>query len=336
MNLPKSKLKYILLSSIFVLSFFLFYLKEAQAVNVVPITAAPARQEILVEPGERTAINIKFLNQGDVPVSGTLHVVNFIVESKDGSPTFIENPTQISPRFAAASWVKLPYQRITIAAKDKVQIQAQLSIPEDVQPGGKYFAIYFEPTGRSQEALGTIKEGVTPTTFRIAGLVYLKVAGPVEENAYLSQLKAPRFLEYGPIPVSTEILNKGNYHIKPKGIIILKSIFGKKIDEQLLEETNIFPDISRTFENKLGTKWMFGRYRLELSASYGETGQILTATVFTWVFPWKLATAIILGIVIIILLISLIHKKMTKKEEQLEEKVEELEEELAEISASER
>jgi len=299
----------------------------------VPLTVAPARQELTIKPGEKSAVIVKFLNQGAEPVSGILKVADFIVEDNEGSPTFIEGPTQISPRFAAASWVELPYDRITIAPKDKVLIQAKINAPVDAQPGGRYVAIFFEPGGTLPEEATTsaLQEATTPIAIRIAALVSLRVAGPVEENAYVTQLTAPRFLEYGPISVTTEILNKGNYHIKPKGTIALYSLFGKKIDQQLLKEQNIFPDVTRLYENKLGQKWLLGKYKIELNAAYGESGKILTATVFTWIIPWKIIAIIVLAIVIIILLISVLYRRLKKQAEELEEKVEELEEKLEEV-----
>jgi len=330
MKLPKVKPKYFLIIILLAILFLILAIKETLAADTAPFTAAPSRQEITVDPGEITAVNVKFYNRGETPVSGIIKAVDFIVESNDGSPTFLEESNQLSPDFAAASWVTLPYDKITIAAKDHVQIQAKLKVPENVRPGGKYFAIYFEPTSTAGEELGVEKEGITPTTFRIACLVYLRVAGPVEENAYVIHLEAPRFSEYGPILVTTEILNKGNYHIKPKGIITLTSVFGKKIDEELIQENNIFPDVSRQYENEVGKKWLLGRYKIELTASYGETGQVLNALVYVWVFPWKLATAIVLGLIIIILLIAFLDKKFKKEKEELEEKVEELESELKE------
>ena len=86
------------------------------------------------------------------------------------------------------------------------------------------------------------------------------------------------------------------------------------------------------YEGEIGKKWMMGRYKIELSASYGETGQIIEALTYVWVFPWKLATAIVLGVVIIILLAAFLHKKFKKEKEELEEKVEELEAELKQNS----
>jgi len=320
----------LLVAALFFTIFFIF-LSQTQAQNNVPLTVAPARQELLIKPGEKSAVIIKFLNQGTEAVSGNLKVTDFIVEDNEGSPTFLEGPTQLAPRFSAASWVELPYDKITIAPKDKVLIQAKINAPADAQPGGRYIAIYFEPGGTvSESTISANKEAVTPVAIRIAGLVSIRVQGPVEESAYVVQMKAPRFLEYGPIPVKTQIMNRGNYHIKPKGTLSLLSIFGKQIDQQLLKEQNIFPDVARAYDNNLGQKWMFGKYKIELNASYGETGKVLTAVVFTWVFPWRIALIIVLAIIIIILLFALLFHRIRKREEMLEEKVEELEEKLEE------
>jgi len=322
-------------SSFFILTFnfalLTFNLRVVKAQTILPLTVAPARQELEIKPGEQSAVIIKFINQGTDPVSGLLKVADFIVEDSEGSPIFLEGPNQPSSRFSAASWVELPYDRITIAPKDKVLIQAKIKAPDDAQAGGRYFAIYFEPSGTlNEEATSSaLQEATTPISLRIAGLVYLRVAGPVEESAFVKQLSAPRFLEYGPITVKTEILNKGNYHIRPKGTIALYSLFGKKIDEEIIKEQNIFPDASRFYENKLGEKWLLGKYKIELTASYGESGKVLTATVFTWIFPWKLALVIVLAIVVIILLVWLLYHRLKKREETLEEKIEELEEKLS-------
>jgi len=313
-------------------AFCVLNLGQVKAQITLPLTVAPARQELLVDPGEKTAVVLKFLNQGETAVSGLLKVADFIVEDKEGSPTFLENETTLSSRFAAASWVELPYDRMTIAPKDKVIIQAKINVPQDAQAGGRYFAIFFEPGGVTSKALGVEKEAETPITIRLAGLVYLRVSGPIEENAYLTQLTAPRFLEYGPIPVTTEISNQGNYHIRPKGTVTLVSLFGKEIEQEILEEQNIFPETSRIFENKLGQKWLLGKYKVELNVVYGETGKILTGSVFTWIIPWKMITIIVVALIIIILLISLLYHRLKKHEKNLEEKIEELEEKLEEKS----
>lgn len=312
------------------LSFFASFLlvKNIQAQEILPITVAPAKQEVMVNPGEKTAVVVKFINQGTTPISGPLKAADFIVEDSEGTPIFLEENNQLpSPRFAAAQWVELPYDRITIAPKESVIIQAKINVPNDALAGGRYFGIYFEPGG--EIANPEAESGAeTPITIRLAALIYLRVAGSIEESAFITQLSAPRFLEYGPITIKAEIKNKGNYHIRPKGTISITSVFGKKIDEKIIKEANIFPDTSRFFENTLGQKWLFGKYKIDMTAAYGETGKVLTATVFTWIIPWRLIVIIILTIIIVSLLISLLIHRLKKHEVALQEKIQELEEKL--------
>jgi len=150
----------------------------------------------------------------------------------------------------------------------------------------------------------------------------------VTEDAYVVQFSAPQFSQYGPIAMTTEILNRGDYHIRPRGVIKISNFLGKLVDSQKLQEQNIFPDASRIFENKVGQKWMFGKYRAEFSASYGETGKALTAVAFFWVVPYKEITAGALALIIIILLTSFTYRRFVRREKELEEKIEKLEEKL--------
>jgi hypothetical protein len=309
-------------------------LAHAQTASILSV--APSRQELTIDPGETTSVSLKFLNRGETPIAGNVGAVDFIVEDDEGSPTFLDTPaitgtTQILPRFSAASWITLPYKRITIAAKDQVTVDAKIAAPADARPGGRYLALYFEPSGSLEEAVGVSHEAASPVAVRIAGLVYIRVAGPITEEAQVVQFKAPRFLEYGPVPITTEILNRGDYHLRPQGKITLTNIFGQPVAEEALKEVNIFPDASRVLENKIGQKLMLGKYKAELTATYGEEGKTLTATLFFWVFPWKITSTIILAIIIIIILLATFYRRLKGHQEALEAKLAEEEQELEEL-----
>ena len=313
---------------------FLFSLSQkvsfAQEGNIV---VGPARQTVKIDPGATKTLNIRFVNQSGLPLNGIFGVSDFIVTDEKGTPTFIDSlPGGFSTPYSASSWVTLPYQEITIPAKDLVTVQFKVEIPEDALAGGRYFGVYFEPGGKIEEKQEeVIKEVGTAIETRIAGLVYLKVSGPVSESAFVSRFFAPVFMEYGPLPLQTQILNRGNYHITPIGTITVKNIFGKVIEEQTLKEQNIFPDAIRIYENNFAKKWMIGKYTYDLTATYGEGGQVLTASSYTWVFPYKLIIIIILAIVIIILVTKHIWKTLKKKQEKLEDKLEEKIEEVEKL-----
>ncbi|KKT48005.1 MAG: hypothetical protein UW37_C0001G0010 [Candidatus Gottesmanbacteria bacterium GW2011_GWA2_44_17] len=292
------------------------------AQSVLPLTVAPARQEITVNPGESSAVNVRFYNFSEAPVSGIVRIADFIVDNSQGTPRIIEDINQVSPRFSAQTWLTIPYDdQITIAPNDKVTLQAKINVPVDAHPGGRYVAVYFEPSGNIPQAVGGKQEAGTGVSTRIASLVYIKVAGPTTEKALISRFFTPGFFEYGPIKVETQILNRSDYHIRPHGVITMSNVFGAPVDQTNLREENIFPDVVRNYENSLGKKWMLGKYKLNFTASYGEKGQVLEAFTYVWVFPWRVALAVILTIIILILIISNLYKNIVVKETSLEEEV---------------
>jgi hypothetical protein len=330
----KSKIKNQIVGLVFIFYFLIFNFFSVSAQTTLPLLVYPARQFLELEPGEKTSITVNFVNQGKEPVSGFIKVVDFIVRDNQGTPELIENTFAAPEKYAASSWFKTDFDRVTLPTNnEKVTIQAQISIPKNAKPGGKYVAIYFQaqssqfstPTGSQYEA-GT---GISP---RLASLIYIKVKGPIKESAFVTKFQPKQsFFEYGPVEIETEILNRGDYHITPKGEIILTNIFGKVVDKSLLKETNIFPDTVRTFSNTLGKKWMIGKYRALLTATYGEKNTILTAFCEFWVFPWKVATIIVLTLIIIILLVRHFYISTLVKEKLLEKELEEERKEIEEL-----
>ena len=323
-------------SSLFFL-FGIFYLlftiaSSVFAQNTLPLIVYPARQFLELSPGEKTAITANFINQSENPVSGFIRIVDFIVRDNQGTPELIENPEAAPEKYAASSWFKSEYDRVTLPPNEKVSLQAQITVPQNAHPGGRYVAFYFQtqetkftPENILNYQAGT---GISP---RLASLIYIKIKGDIKENAFVTKFKTKSFQEYGPIEVETEILNRGDYHITPKGEISLKNPFGKVIQRSLLKEQNIFPDSSRFYKNTLGQKWLIGRYRLALSATYGEKGKTLEAFTEVWIFPWKIALIILLTLIIIILLINHYYQKTIKKEKILEEELEKEREEIEKL-----
>ncbi len=305
--------------------------KSLKAQTVAPLVVAPARQSLSADPGKNQGFAVRFYNTGVDPITGTFKVADFIVSDNLGTPSFLEGPTFLSDRFAASKWVTLSTNIGTIPGAGMVSINGTINVPKDARPGGKYFAVFFEPDTAVPSASGTQLQEAASVTMRLAGLVYLRVNGPITENASIIKFSAPGFSEYGPVNITTEIKNDGDYHITPKGSITVKNMFGKKVAQTDLEETNVFPDASRIIVSTLGTKWMVGRFTADFAAAYGDAGKSLTSSLAFWVFPWRLALVITLGIIIIILSVVLITNRTGKKQKKLEEELVEEKEELEKL-----
>ena len=312
---------------------------NARAQQILPLTVIPPKQEVLINPGEKFATSVKFANQGDTPVTGALNVLDFIVTDDAGTPVFLDNPkvvgtTQIPAKYSAAKWIGLPQDTISISAKGNVAVPITIDVPKNAAPGGRYAAVLFQPTG-SLTLGNPASAQETPIAIRLASLIYIRVAGPISEKATVTKFTGPTFLEYGPAVVTAQILNQGDYHITPKGAVSMKDIFGNVIAKSDLDTKNIFPGTSRSYVNQVGQKLMMGKFTVLLSATYGETGKLLTSSITMWIFPWKIALAVLLAVAIILISGTAWYKRVKKKEEKLVEELgkektelEELKEEL--------
>ncbi|OGK15536.1 hypothetical protein A2690_01235 [Candidatus Roizmanbacteria bacterium RIFCSPHIGHO2_01_FULL_39_12b] len=315
--------KKILIYLLFFLSLLTFNLGHVSAQAILPLQVSPARQEIELDPMGKGAVNVKFFNLTDSPLSGTIKVADFTVTDKDGTPRIIDNTSQASPRFSGSAWVKTNYDRVTIPANDVLTVQARINVPENVRPGGRYIAVYFEPELTVGRPIGqTVKEGALGISPRIASLVFVRVKGQVTEQAVASRFFATTFQEYGPVTVTTEILNRGDYHIRPRGVITMANMFDGLVDQSKLEEINIFPDASREYTNKVGTKWMFGRYKINLVASYGDTGKAIAQSMYVYVMPWKVITVILIALILIILMSRHFYQNLIARQHILGERIE--------------
>lgn len=308
------------LSAVAIMCAGLFVAHPAQAQeDSLPLRVAPARQELTLDPGESSAISITFYNLGTKPVGGIVKAADFIVQNNEGTPTIVDSVIQASPKYSASGWVSLPYDQITIAAQDSVTIQARINAPANARPGGRYLAIYFEPTSLAPQPIIAPKS--SSVTGRISGLVYIRINGEVAEKAVVSRIYAPSLVEHGPISIEADVINQGDYHIRPQGSLSVRNMFGGFVDQQRVDQTNIFPETLRTFTGKVGRKWMFGRYTVEFLAAYGTTGQVVKRSVHVWVLPWKLLLGLILTLIVLYILSKKTYMKLIYRQAKLEKQL---------------
>jgi len=283
------------------------------------LTYYPTTQEIQVMPGETKSFAVVFVNNEDVPVVGTVAKKDFLILNSDGIPTLVENPSS-SSRYSAVQWVTLPYESATIAAKDQLVVYAKVIVPPDALPGGHYVAVYFQ---NSNEPPTSSSRGPnTAISNKYAALVLFHVPGEFKEQADVKKFTAKSFSEYGPITLDTQIFNSGYLHIKPMGRIQIYNLLGKKVEDIALKEKNIFPEAAVNYQNLIGQKWMVGRYRAELNATFADKKLPLSAVVEFWVFPWRVTLAVVLALIIIILIAKSLIEKTVVKEAALEKEVE--------------
>jgi hypothetical protein len=239
---------------------------------------------------------------------------------------------QFTPKFSAASWIISEPNVVAIPSNDFVTVDLYITAPKDVSGCGHYAIAYFQPNIIGKKTPSD--KGSMAITAKIGSLINISVKDKnqvCKESVNFSQISAPKFLEYGPIKVAFDLINSGDIHMAPKGIATLTNFTGDLVDQKTITDQRIFPESAKAYEVQVGSKWMFGKYKVNLLASYGDKNQTLAKSIYVWVFPWTIALIVFLALIIILIVLKTISDKYSKKEAILEEEVKEEKEEIEKL-----
>ena len=255
------------------------------------------------DPGETLTGTSTVTNLSNDTLKILTEFEDFIVESETGIPTSVEAGSSV---WSMSLWLSVhqDMKEFTLEPNESREIPFTIDIPQDATPGGHYTMILFTPEIVEEDVIGPLIE------HKLGNLIKLVVSGDIKESAQITELSAPYFSEYGPIPLQLKILNDGNTHVSVEGKIRIYNMFNKQVAEWDLKPGNIFPTAIRTWDTEWVGKWRFGLYKAGADLTYGSTDAPISEEFFFWVVPWK----IILGIVtVIVILLTLGYNKEKKK-----------------------
>lgn len=309
--------------------FLLFFFLSPSGVwaqSALGLSAIPPRIEIKLKPGETVTKEIKVRNESKTEKVVSTTIKDFIVTDDAGTPIQVNSQDldENGNRWAAASWIQVSPTKVKLKAGETKTLMLTIIAPEDALPGGHYSMIIHSPQNDT-----FVSETGSYIETNVGTLVYVTIPGDIKEKASIKKFTAPSFSEYGPIDFKTTITNLSDIHITPAGAITITDALGLKVAQLDLNPTNIFPNTSRELTSTLQHKLLFGRFKAQINAAYGTSGQLLTATLFFWVIPYKLI-ALLLVIVLILILIIKMRSKQTPPTPETPQ-VEELEKELADL-----
>ena len=239
---------------------------------------SPPNFQLEAEPGQVVVQQIRVTNRGEAPLPVTMQIAGFTPVGQEGQVVLTEEE-QVG--FGIVSWITVtPREFLLLPAQEEV-VTFLIEIPEDAPPGGHYASILASIGG------GEASQGVTVGQ-RIGSLVILRVAGEAIERADLVSLGAPGLAAKGPILFNVVVRNSGNVHLRPAGLLTVKSTFGGEITKLILEQKNVLPDSERAFDAVWDTGWRLGRYTIEYQGFYGTGPTLLTGSTVVYIFPWPI------------------------------------------------
>jgi len=289
---------------------------SAQAIQIAPVI-----KELSVNRGGSYTIQLSIRNMTAKDMVFEPVVNDFRAKDESGTPRIILGEPVLPTNISMTSWVE-SIGPISLAANQTKIIDVRLSVPETAEPGGYYGVIRFSGAA---SALSGSNVSISASS---GTLLLIRVNGKINEKLDIKELftmrgsKPSKWFEKAPITFVERIYNPSNIHLKPKGEVIIKDMFGRTADTLKINQSggNVLPLSTRRFEQSLNTKWMFGRYKAKFNLNYGTEGQALNETITFWVIPYKIVTGILL--VIIVMLFGAIKlRKRTKRKEQSSKKL---------------
>jgi len=225
-------------------------LAQLKAQTITKVVAMPPRLEVEVEPGEVTQKIIKVRNESDTELGIQVQVYDFIVADDQGTPVPVNE--EVSARWAASNWIQVSPTKFVLKAGETKELDLVIITPENAAPGGHYAVVFYQPIAGNDRLQGSASF-IAPN---VGTLLYLIVPGKIKEEAFVRRLEIPRFSEFGPIKITTEIENLSDIHIKPLGVIRIYNWLNRLSTTLKLEEQNIFPGRSRIYHNTWERKWL--------------------------------------------------------------------------------
>lgn len=266
---------------------------------------SPPLVDLKLNPGDvkEIQINVRNVTSDTLEVSGQIN--DFVAEGEEGQPKLLLEEGEESP-YSIKAWVT-GLESVTIKPQERKSLKAVINVPRDAAPGGHYGVVRF--TGTPPE----LKDSGVSLSASVGTLVLVNISGDVKESAKIAEMytsqndKKRSVFEYGPITLGVRLENDGNVHFKPGGTVRVVNMFGKELASFQLNDKggNVLPGSTRKFEQQLGQKLLFGRYKVTADIAYGSNQTIITGEKTFWVIPYKL---IVIGIAVIALSVFLIRR----------------------------
>lgn len=252
------------------------------------IAITPSSQEIKLAPGGSSQQKVTIVNQG----SG-----DFDIEYSAAPYSVAPDDAGYEPKFEAGtnatdvtSWIKLSKTKDSAVSPSKVaELEYTVRVPSDAKPGS-YAAVVFAKTSPTEKP----SQGVVAHN-RVGQIVYIDIAGTVEESGEIVAGKTTSFTMNGEVRVEGIVKNTGGRYFKSAYTAKITSLFGKTVFEES-KDMYVLPQTQRKVEAKWTTSDFLGIYKISRTAETPSGTQTLADS---WVVSVQPLTLLVVLAVLI-------------------------------------
>jgi hypothetical protein len=259
--------------------------------SVSSLAVSPPTFYLSANPGDTLSESIRVENITPVIQHISVSLENFVPLGTEGQV----NITNQTNRYSLISWISVNPENAAIAGYGTQIFNFKINVPQNAEPSGKFGSIIFST---SPNKLGNGSS--VSVSQRVGDLILLRIAGKADENIFVKKfsVKTGGNLPSNSLSLTALVSNIGNVQVKPIGYITIRNMFGTQVAEIPFPGEYILPSAERNLTTFWKHGLLFGQYRATITALYGLSNKILTASTTFVVIPWSL--------IIIILVIGLV------------------------------
>jgi len=291
--------KYLFLILIFVFSIPLPV--QSQETECMAIGISPFLKELEVAKGGTISSEILLQNNSDKPVTVFLSTRDFLPGDR-GQPIYIPDDEYNDVTYSLAAWIKIEDgSSVMLEAGESRLIRYSVNPPENAEQGSHYGAVLFSLTE------GTTLSGVGITQ-SVASIIIVRYGEARSEGQLLFSADPKTVWWNSKIEFTSLFVNTGRVHVKPKGEVEIKNIFGKVVATPVInrDAANVLPESDRTFiSDWFPSRIAFGPYFAEANITYGRERLEAKSEMVIWILPGYILAVI--GIILIAIIWFILH-----------------------------
>ncbi|HMQ01770.1 MAG TPA: hypothetical protein PKD79_01725 [Candidatus Doudnabacteria bacterium] len=282
---------------LFLIGIFIPFPVAAQSTTreVREISISPFLEELEVEKGGQIESVIELTNTTEQELLIYISTRDFLPGGR-GQPLFVPDDEYNEITFSLAAWITIEDgSQVLMAPGETRAIRYSVNPPENAEQGTHYGAILFSLTD------GTTLSGVGIT--QSVGTIIIVGYGEARSEGELLFSADRKFSWWNDkIEFTSTFLNTGRVHVKPRGEVYIKNMFGRVVATPFVnrDASTVLPESDRTFiSDWFPSRIAFGPYRAEAVLYYGKERLEARAEVVVWILPiyiLVILTAILIAI----------------------------------------
>lgn len=299
-------------AAVFAFAILTFFPGMVFAQQQISVKIQPTLIEEKVDPGMTLTRTLTIANLG--PTTQTFYPTTKDITSigPDGHPIY-SNEKPDREGLALSTWITFADKEVVVSPGSSKQVQITIHVPENASPGSHFggaFLTYQSPTEITNAS------GVG---YEVGTVINLQISGKIVELASVRSFSSNKYIySDAKVHFATKVENSGNVFIRPRGLIEITNMFGKKVATLPVNDAGagVLPKDTRVYD----TDWLpedlqIGRYEAIVALSFGDQGaQTISSMAEFWILPMNVVLPVLGGTLALVLIVYILLRLYVRRQ----------------------